>query len=49
MLLQLASYDQNSYASQSFRIGTAITAAAACLPTWLIKAMGRWSSDAYQS
>ena len=49
MLLQLAGYDQNSYASHSFRIGAATTAAAAGLPTWLIKAMGRWSSDAYQS
>ena len=49
MLLQLAGHDQNSYASHSFRIGAATTAAAAGLPTWLIKAMGRWSSDAYQS
>ena len=39
MLLQLTGYDQNSYASHSFRIGAATTAAAASLPTWLIKAM----------
>ena len=49
MLLQLAGYDQHSYASHSFRIGAATTAAAAGLPAWLIKAMGRWSSDAYQT
>ena len=49
MLLQLAGYDQHSYASHSFQIGAATTAAAAGLPAWLIKAMGRWSSDAYQT
>ena len=47
MLLQLA--DQHSYASHSFRMDAATTVAAAGLPTWLIKAMGRWSSDAYQT
>ena len=40
MLLQLASYDQNSHASYSFRIGAATMAAAAGLPAWLIKRMG---------
>ena len=49
MLLQLAGYDQHSYASHSFRIGAATTTAATGLPAWLIKAMGRWSSDAYQT
>ena len=49
MLLQLAGYDQHSYASHSFRIGAATMAAAAGLPAWLIKAMGRWSSDACQT
>jgi len=48
-LLQLAGHKHQSYASHSFRIGAATTAAAAGLPTWLIKAMGRWSSDAYQT
>ena len=32
----------------SFRIGAASSAAAAGLPDWLIKVMGRWSSDCYQ-
>ena len=30
------------------RIGVASTAAAVGLPDWLIKIMGRWSSDCYQ-
>ena len=37
----------SKYASHSFRIGATTTAAAAGLPTWLIKMLGRWSSDAY--
>ena len=32
----------------SFRIGAASTAAAAGLPNWLIKVLGRWSSGCYQ-
>ena len=36
------------YTSHSFRIGAASTAAAADLPDWLIKVLGRWSSDCYQ-
>ena len=47
-LLQQASYQQCLYSSHSFRIGTATTAAAAGFPAWLIKSLGRWSSDAYQ-
>ena len=45
MLLQLAGYDPHSYASHSFQIGAATTAAATGLPARL---MGRWSSDSYQ-
>ena len=48
MLLQLAGYNQHSYASHSFQIGAATKAATAGLPVWLIKATGRCSSDAQQ-
>ena len=48
-LLQQAGYQQDSYSSHNFRIGAATTAAAAGLPVWLIKTLGRWSSDAYQT
>ena len=39
-LLQLSGYEQNHYASHSFRVGASTTAAVAGLPTWLIKTMG---------
>ena len=48
-LLQQAGYQQCLYSSHSFRIGAVTTAAAAGLPAWLIKSLGRWSSDAYQT
>ena len=37
-----------SLKGHSFHIGAASVAAAAGLPDWLIKVMGRWSSDCYQ-
>ena len=37
----------NRFSSHSFRIGAASTAAAAGLPSWLIQALGRWSSQCY--
>ena len=46
-LFQQAGFNHINYASHSFRIGAATTAAAAGLPPWLIKTLGRWHSDAY--
>jgi len=46
-LLQQAGLQAQFYSSHSFRIRAATTAAAEGLPAWLIKSLGRWSSDAY--
>ena len=48
-LLQQGGINQANYASHSFRIGAATTAAAAGIPAWLIKTLGRWSSNAYMT
>ena len=39
--------DTNRFSSHSFHIGGASTAAAAGLPSWLIQALGHWSSQCY--
>ena len=47
LLLQRLGFATESYASHSFRIGAATTAAEAGLPPWLIQTLGRWSSNCY--
>ena len=48
-LLHQAGLNESQFASHSFRISTATTAAAAGLPAWLIKSLGCWSNNAYLS
>ena len=48
-LLSRATLDQSQYASHSFRIGAATTAASASLPVWMIKSLGHWVSNVYLS
>ena len=45
---QCAGLPYKSLKGHSFRIGAASTATATGLPIWLIKVLGRWSSDCYQ-
>lgn len=47
-LLASSGFNAANYAGHSYRIGAATTAAEAKLPPWLIKTMGRWSSDCYE-
>ena len=47
-ILDLCGLQPNNYNTHSFRIGAATTAAAAGLPAWLIKILGRWRSDSYE-
>jgi hypothetical protein len=48
ILLNQARFNASHYAGHSYRIGSATTAASANLPAWLIKTLGRWSSDCYE-
>lgn len=47
-ILQHCGLPASKFYSHSFRIGAATTAAQAGLPPWLIKVLGRWSSDCYE-
>ena len=47
-LLEAGVPQASQYMSHSFRIGAATSAADAGIPSWLIKTMGRWSSEAYK-
>ena len=47
-LLSLSGFNAANYAGHSYRIGAATTAAETNLPSWLIKTLGRWSSDCYE-
>ena len=40
--------NSSRFMRHSFRIGATTTATEVGVPAWLIKTMGRWSSDAYQ-
>ena len=46
--LQRCGLPADHYFTHSFRVGAATTAAAAGVPSWLIKVLGRWSSDCYE-
>jgi hypothetical protein len=48
LLLSMGGLNSTEYAGHSFRIGAATSAAAANLPPWLIKVLGRWSSDCFE-
>ena len=47
-LLGTGVYNANHYAGHGFRIDFATSAASANMPAWLIKDLGRWTSDFYE-
>ena len=47
-LLKTMGVNSKHYASHSFRIGAATSAGVANMPPWLIKTLGRWTSDCYE-
>ena len=48
LLLSKGGLNSGEFAGHSFHIGAATTAASANLPAWLIKVLGRWSSDFFE-
>ena len=48
-LLGRLGLNSSLYAGHSFRIGAATSAAAVGLPSWLIKTLGRWTSDCFET
>ena len=47
-LLAMSGVNQMQYAGHSYRIWAATTAASVGLTPWLIKTLGRWTSDCYE-
>ena len=48
LLISKGGLDSSNFAGHSFRIGAATTVASANLPPWVIKVLGRWSSDCFK-
>ena len=48
-LLSRLGLNSSNYSGHSFRIGAATSATASGLPSWLIKTLGRWISDCFET